>query len=114
MINYQVYRRVSVLLLSSVRETVHTAARRIQFVRRPDVQHCVAGVHLDTGRHRHHRQSDGDCVPGQVQAHQSGALVFDRQLGAGRFSDGIVSVGDCRGRLVLPRRVLYPRFRLAA
>lgn len=92
---------------------MRTAARRVQLVRGPNVQHRVAGVHLDIGRGRDHRQPAGDRVPGQVQAHQSGALVPHRQLGVGRLLDGLVSAGDRRGRLVLPRRVLYPRLRLA-
>lgn len=101
------------MLLSAVRETVQTAAGRVQLVRGPDVQHRVARVHLDTGRRGHHGQPDGDRVPGQVQAHQSGALVPDRQPGAGRLPDGLVPAGDRRGRLVLPRRVLHPRLGLA-
>jgi len=52
-------------------------------VRGPDVQYRVTGVHLDTGRGRDHRQPVGDRVPGQVQAHQPGALVPYRQLGVG-------------------------------
>lgn len=93
---------------------MRTAGRRVQLVRGLDVQHRVTGVHLDTGRRGDHGQSDGDRVPGQIQAHQSGALVSHRQPGAGRFPDGLVPVGDRRGRLVLPRRVLHPRLGLAA
>jgi len=65
----QVYRRVSFLLLGPVRETVRTAARRVQLVRGPDVQYRVEGMHLDSGRGRDHRQPVGDRVSGQVQAH---------------------------------------------
>lgn len=63
-------------------------------MRGPDVQHRVAGVHLDTGRGRDHSQPVGDPVSGQVQAHQQGALVPHSQLGAGRLPDGFVSAGD--------------------
>lgn len=82
-------------------------------MRGPDVQHRVAGMHLDTGRSRYHSQPVGDRIPSKVQAHQPGALVPHCQPGVGRFADGLVSAGDRRGRLVLPRSVLYPRLRLA-
>lgn len=82
-------------------------------MRRPNVQHRVTGVHLDTGRRFHYSQLNGDRFPGQIQAHQPGALVPDRQLGVGRFSDGLVFTGHCRGGLVLPRRVHHSRFGLA-
>lgn len=110
----QVYRRVPFLLPGPERETLRTAAGRVQLVRRPHVQHGVARVHLDTGRRGHLGESDGDRVPGQIQAHQPGALVSDRQPGAGRFPHGLVSAGDRRGRLVLPWRVFHPRLGLAA
>lgn len=92
---------------------MYAAAGRVQLVRGPHVQHGVAGVHLGTGCGGHRRQPDGDRVPGQVQAHQSGALVPHRQPGAGRLPDGLVPAGHRRGRLVLPRRVLHPRPGLA-
>lgn len=103
----QVHRRVPVLLPGPTRERVHAAARRVQLVRGPHVQHRAARVHLDTGCRGDRGQPDGDRVPGQVQAHQPRALVPDRQPGAGRLPDGLVPAGHCRGRLVLPRRVLH-------
>lgn len=71
-------------------------------------------MHLDTGRGGHHGQFNGDRVPSQVQAHQSSALVPDRQSGAWRLPDGFVPASDCCGRLVLSWRVLHTRFGLAA
>lgn len=77
-------------------------------MRGPYVQHCATRVHLDIGRGGYCGQPDGDCVPSQVQAHQSGALISDRQPGAGGFLDGLVPAGHRCGRLVLPRGVLHP------
>lgn len=92
---------------------MHAAAGRVQLVRGPHVQHRVACVHMDTGRGGHCGQSDGDRVPGQVQARQPGALVPNRQPGAERRPDGLVPADHRRGRLVLPGRVHRPRLGLA-